>query len=383
MADSDHDYQQIEATAVKAIKDAIPAGLKSDMLPESKGLFVELYRSSVIPNHLVATAIDGVGSKVVLASAMGVYDTVGIDCVAMSANDKAGHPGNGKIAPFLYMDYLAAQHKIEEEGLTGPIMEGLVKGLKAADVGDIIRMKVRLNLGKGETASLDEIIAGPKAGYGFDLAGAMVGLIEKRRVRLDLTPRPGDEIIAFQSSGGHSNGYTDFRLYLLNGDFEERPEFRKRYKGKHSLDDKMAGGGKTIGEELLTPTRIYSKLMAEIAGEDISVIGINNTGYGLHNFNRVGRDVQYVITDPMEAQAIFKLMQEESGFDDEKMFRKFNMGMGFFVITDSKNTDRILAITSRYDVPAARVGEVRAYEGGPRVHMPRGSKKPLNFVGYG
>jgi len=85
----------------------------------------------------------------------------------------------------------------------------------------------------------------------------------------------------------------------------------------------------------------------------------------------------------MEAQAIFKLMQEESGFDDEKMFRKFNMGMGFFVITDSKNTDRILAITSRYDVPAARVGEVRAYEGGPRVHMPRGSKKPLNFVGYG
>ncbi|MBN2330376.1 MAG: hypothetical protein JXC85_01045 [Candidatus Aenigmarchaeota archaeon] len=382
MTTDKYDYSNREAIAVAAIKDAIPAEMKGDMLAESKGGFVELFRSDVIPNHYVTTAIDGVGTKVVLASVMGIYDTVGIDCVAMAANDKAAHPCNGNAAPFLYMDYLAAQHRIEEEGLTGNIMKGIVEGLRLADAGEVLRIPVRVNIGKGETASLDEIISGPWDGYGFDLAGAMIGFIEKTKFDPDLTPRPHDEIIAFRSSGPHSNGYTDLRLRLLNGNFEERGEFRNRYKGRFSLDDKIPGTEKEIGIELLTPTKIYSKVMAKIASDGIPIIGINNTGYGLHNFNRVGKNVRYVITDPMEAQEIFKLTQEESGFDKEKMYRKFNMGMGFFVIVDSRYSDKVMGIAEANGIGAAPVGRVEKYDGGPVVIMPQ-ARGDLQFAGYG
>jgi phosphoribosylformylglycinamidine cyclo-ligase len=321
------DYQSRESKAVEAIKKEIRS--KHNLVPSTKGSFVELYYlDSVFPDYYMSTAIDGVGSKVILAILLNKYDTVGIDCVAMAKNDECAHPGNGNIHTFMYLDYLACQGEIEEKGIAGDIVRGIETGLALADISDITRLPIRPNLGKGETASLDEVIAGPTSGYGFDLAGAMIGFVEKDIAKraVKTKPKDGDAIIAFRSSGGHSNGYTDFRHYLLDGEFEERPEFRKRYKGRFSINDRMPDSDLSIGKELLMPTRIYAKLMADIAVWD--VIGINNTGYGLHNFNRVGNDVKYIINAPMEPQDIFKLMQDESGFNDEKMYRKFNMGMG-------------------------------------------------------
>jgi len=363
------DYQKREAKAVSAIKKAIPSSLKSNMLPISRGMFAELYENDeAFPNHYLACAIDGVGTKLVLAEAMGIYDTVGIDLVAMSANDLATL---GAVNPFLFVDYLAVQEKIEEKGLTGDIIKGIVKGLEQCECSAILRNSIKINLGKGETASVDELIHGTKPGYAFDLAGAMIGFIEKSKLRT--TVNVGDQIIAFKSSGPHSNGYTDLRLHLLKGEFETRKEFKNRYKGRFRLDDKFDGS--TIGKILLTPTKIYSKMVAEIA-RDFEIIGINNTGYGLKNFNRIQGNFEFLIDDPIKPLPIFGLMQKESKFSDKEMYQRFNMGMGFFII--AKKGDA-LDIEAKYPETEI-IGEVKKADK-TRTVLIKNNKK-IVFEGY-
>src|SRR3989338_6372206 len=161
-------YQDAESKAVAAIKRAIPSSLKQSMISASKGMFAELYQNDeVFPNHYCACAIDAVGTKLILAEAMGIYDTVGIDCVAMSANDLATL---GKVSPFLFMDYLACQSKIQEEAISGDIIKGMSRGLEQCDASSILRNSIRMNFGKGETASVEELISSTRSGYGFDIA---------------------------------------------------------------------------------------------------------------------------------------------------------------------------------------------------------------------
>ena len=341
-------YQQRESKAVDAIKKAIPSSLKADMLGQSKGMFAELYETKAVPNHYVASAIDGVGTKIIIAEAMGEYDTIGIDLVAMSANDLATL---GAVSPFLFMDYLACQSRIEEEKITGKIIEGIVKGLKQCDASNILRSSIKLNFGKGETASVDELIDAARPGYGFDLAGCMIGFVEKGRIKKQKV-NAGDKMIALPSSGPHSNGYTDLRHHLLDGDFEIRKCYKKNYRGRFSLNSKFDNS--SIGKKLLEPTRIYLQTMAKIS-KDHDVIGINNTGYGLKNFNRVQGNFELRIDNPLRPQPIFGLMQKESKFTDKKMYETFNMGMGFFVICRDKDASRILQIAKDGKV----VGEVR------------------------
>jgi phosphoribosylformylglycinamidine cyclo-ligase len=344
----DDDYQNREAKAVDAIKKAIPPSLKRDMLPQSKGMFAEIFENNeVFPEHYIASAIDGVGTKVIVAEAMGIYDTVGIDCVAMSANDLATL---GAVSPFLFMDCISCQKQIEEKAITGQIVRGISRGLEQCDASNILKNSIRINFGKGETASVDELICSTKPGYGFELEGSMIGFIKKEKIK-NQKISVGDKIIAFPSSGAHSNGYTDLRHYLLNGDFETRQEFKKLYKGKYSLNDKFDGS--TIGKILLEPTRIYVQAMAKIS-KDFDVIGVNNTGYGLKNFNRAKGNFSFSINNPLKPQQIFELMQKESKFSDKKMYETFNMGMGFFVICKKDNADKILQLAK----DASIVGEV-------------------------
>src|SRR3989344_2862939 len=340
-------YQDVEAKAVDAIKRAIPGSLKQDMVKQSKGMFAELYESKILPKHYVATAIDGVGTKVIIAEAMHKFGTIGIDCVAMSANDLATL---GAVNPFLFMDYLACQSKVEEEKLTGEIIKGVVKGLQQCNTSDILRSSIRINFGKGETASVDELLSSA-TGYGFDIAGCMIGFAEKSRIKRQKI-KIGDKIIALKSSGPHSNGYTDLRLNLLNGDFEAREGFRKNYRGMFSLFDKFDGA--TIGERLLEPTKIYIETMAKIS-KNFDVVGFNNTGYGLKNLNRTSEKVEFRIDKPLKPQPIFELMQKESRFSDQEMYETFNMGMGFFVVCKKQDANKILQIVK----DAAVVGEVR------------------------
>jgi phosphoribosylformylglycinamidine cyclo-ligase len=361
-------YADTESRAVAAIKNAIPASLKRDMLKESSGMFAELYETTAIPDHYVATAIDSVGSKVLIAEALGKYDTVGIDCVAMSANDLATL---GAVSPFLFMDCLSCQSKIEEEGIAGEIVKGIAKGLEQCDASGILKNSIRVNFGKGETASVTELLSSTKPGYGFDLVGCMIGLIEKQKARQSV--QDGDVIIALPSSGPHSNGFTALRHHLLNGDFETRKEYKQNYKGKHSLDDLYDGSA--IGRLLLEPTRIYVREMAAIA-RDFDVVGINNTGYGLKNFNRIPGSFEFRITNPLDPQPLSSLMQGESGFSDREMYESFNMGMGFFII--ARKEDAGAALQKLKD--AAIVGSV-AKSASSKTVLEKGRTK-LVFEGY-
>lgn len=362
-------YQEAESKAVEAIKKAIPSSLKKDMLPKSKGMFAELYENNeVFPEHYIATAIDGVGTKIIIAEAMHKFDTIGIDCVAMSANDLATL---GSASPFLFMDYLACQSRIQEEKITGSIIRGMVEGLRQCDASSILRNSIRMNFGKGETASVDELM-GSVAGYGFDVAGCMIGFVEKERVKKQKVAA-GQKIIALRSSGPHSNGYTDLRLGLLKGDFETRVEFKKRYRGRFSLDDSFEGS--TIGRLLLEPTKIYISEMAKIS-KKFDVAGVNNTGYGLKNLNRINENVEFNINNPLKPQPIFDLMQNESGFSDEQMYRTFNMGMGFFVICRKEDADDILSIAKGSGI----VGEVR--KSGRTITVLEKNNKKIAFEGY-
>ncbi len=364
------DYQTREAKAVSAIKKAIPSKLKQNMNPISQGMFAELYENtSVFPNHYMACAIDGVGTKLILAEAMEKYNSIGIDLVAMSVNDLATL---GKVSPFLFIDYFAVQSEFEEQELTGELMKGIVQALEMCEAGDILRSSIHINIGKGETASVDELITGIRAGMGFDIAGGLIGFIKKEDIYTNI--KEGDKIIALKSSGPHSNGYTDLRLKLLKGDFETRAEFKKNYKGKFGLDDKFDNS--TIGEILLEPTKIYMKAMASIASQT-KVLGINNTGYGLKNFNRI-KGFQFLIDNPIKPQPIFGLMQKESGFTDEQMYGRFNMGMGFFLIVDKNEADKTLSIAEKSREEAKIVGEVKR---GNETVLIKNNKKII-FRGY-
>src|SRR3989344_4047760 len=273
-------YQDSESKAVDAIKKAIPSSLKENMLPQSKGMFAELYENNeVFPKHYIACGIDGVGTKGIVAEAMNKYDTIGIDCVAVCANDLATL---GAVSPFLFMDSILCQHEIRDMAITGDIAKGMSSGLKRCNASSILKNSININFGKGETACVDELLSSPIPGYAIELVGAMVGFIEKNKFGKHKI-KSGDKIIALKSSGSHCNGFTDLRRHLLKGDFETRPEYKKKYRGKYRIDDKF--GGSTIGKLLLEPTKIYVQTMARIS-KQFDVTGFNNTGYGFKNLKR-------------------------------------------------------------------------------------------------
>jgi len=363
-------YQKKESKAVDAIKKAIPPSLKSDMLKQSKGMFTELYETKAVPDYYIGCAIDSQGTKAIIAEAMDVYDTIGIDAVAMSANDLATV---GNMSPFLFMDCISCQSKIQEEKITGKIMEGIVKGLNQCDASSIFRNSIKLNLGKGETASVHELLSSPKEGYGFDIVGCMIGFVPKNRFNVKVCA--GDKIIALPSSGPHSNGYTDLRHYLLNGDFESRKEYKKNYKGRFSLHDKFDNS--TLGKKLLEPTRLYVREMAKIS-KNYDVVGINNTGYGLKNFNRVNGNFEFRINKPLKPQPIFDLMQKESRFSDKKMYETFNMGIGFFIVCRKNDADKILQEAKEGKI----VGEVKSSNKAVNVCVLEKDGEKIIFEGY-
>lgn len=363
-------YQDSESKAVEAIKKAIPSSLKRNMLLQSKGMFAELYENKeVFPKHYIASAIDGVGTKSIVAEAMNKYDTIGIDCVAVCANDLATL---GAVNPFLFMDSILCQHEIRDKAITGDIAKGMSVGLEQCDASNILKNSIKINFGKGETACVDEILSSPIAGYAIELIGCMIGFIKKDKFGKHKI-KSGDKIIALKSSGPHCNGFTDLRRHLLKGNFETRAEYKKKYRGRYKLDYKFDGS--TIGKILLEPTRIYVQTMAKIS-KQFDVVGFNNTGYGLKNLNRAKEKAEFRINNPLKPQPIFELMQKESNFTDEQMYSTFNMGMGFFVVCDKENADDILQIAKDADV----VGEVR--KSNKIITVLEKNNKKIVFEGY-
>lgn len=375
-------YHEREALAVNAIKRNIPPELRRRIISISDGGFSTLSRIEDYHRGFEydVTAADGVGTKPIIAIAMNKYDTIGIDAVAMVANDIATW---GNVLLDRFINQISCQFKIEEEEITGEIMKGIVKGLTLADE-ERIKQGNGVIIAGGETASIDEMLDSPMTGYGFDIAASLVGHIKSADAACKII-EPDYYILGFRSSGPHCNGYVSLRHGLLKGDFEERKQIRKLYKGRYSLDDKIYGTDQTIGEMLLEPTKICSQVMRKIGERYPYVQGVNITGYGLKNFNRVGAGVEYHITDPFEPQPIFQLYQDETGEFDHKMYEIFNMGLGFAIMVRPEDLRGVIqiALGNGVDIKDIRkIGEVKKSSDLKSRTILYKDDKEITFEGY-
>ncbi len=280
-----------EEKAIKALTDRIRYIRKGIGQPVLTGHFASIVDFGAFG---VAVTTDGVGSKIMVAEAMSKFDTIGIDCVAMNVNDLIAVGAE----PVAMVDYIAAEKPDEE--VLAEIAAGLEKGCEIANI----------TLVGGETATLPDMIRG------FDLAGTAIGIVEKDRIITGNGIQPGDVIFGIPSSGIHSNGLTLARKVVENAGM--------------SYDDEFGENGKTIGEELLIPTRIYREVVGVIRRHEVHGMA-HITGGGLLNLKRL-KDLKFVISDPLPSQRIFRFIQELGSIDDDEMYRTFNMGMGFALI---------------------------------------------------
>jgi phosphoribosylformylglycinamidine cyclo-ligase len=275
--------------------------------------------------YALALSTDGVGSKVMVADEMRKWDTIGIDCVAMNVNDIICVGAE----PLAFVDYIAMEKmdtkRAEQIGI------GLDRGAEIAGISII----------GGETATLPEMVKG------FDLAGTCLGYVKRDEIITGENIKVGDVIIGLRSSGIHSNGLTLARkVFKING---------------YSFHDPLpySDSGLTIGEMLLEPTRIYVREVLHIIRK-YDIHGLAHiSGSGLRKILRLPKDAEFAITDPLEPQEIFKVIQKLGGIEDEEMRNTFNMGLGFCIVANEEEGNRIVVALKRMDVQAKIVGEIR------------------------
>ncbi|MFH1788224.1 MAG: phosphoribosylformylglycinamidine cyclo-ligase [Candidatus Altiarchaeota archaeon] len=244
----------------------------------------------------LAMTTDGVGSKVLVAQELDKYDTVGIDCIAMNVNDLICVGAE----PIAMVDYLAVQSISQDTA--SEISIGLYEGAQQAGIAII----------GGETATLPEVICGI-GNKGFDLAGTAIGIVEKDKIITGDAIKPGDAVIGIESSGIHSNGLTLARKVIP----------------------------KNMWSQLLKPTRIYVKEILSIINE-FPVHGLANiTGSAFLKLTRITKH-GFVLDNMPEPELIFKKMQELGCIPDEEMYKTFNMGVGFCVVTDAETAQEIV-----------------------------------------
>jgi phosphoribosylformylglycinamidine cyclo-ligase len=273
--------------------------------------------------HVLALTTDGVGTKMLVADALSDWRTVGIDCIAMNANDLFVM----NVEPVAFVDYIATDRLSVEK--MAQIGEGLNEGARQAN----------LNLVGGETAQLPGLV------NGLDLAGTCLGVQEKEKVVTGEKIRPGDCIVGVPSSGIHSNGLSLARKVVekAGGYGEQLPD------------------GKTLGKALLTPTRIYRESLE--ACKKTKVHGMCHvTGSGLLNFTRL-TGYGFDFTDPLPVHPVFTFIQEKGEIDPGEMYRTFNMGMGFAYILPEEGAGEVKKL-----IPGSRVVGGIVKEAGIRVN---------------
>jgi len=269
-------------------------------------------------DYALALAVDGVGTKMLVADRLRNWSTLGIDCIAMNVNDLYVM----NIEPVAFVDYIATD-KVEPDKME-QIGEGLNEGARLANI----------NLIGGETATLKGLV------NGLDLAGTCLGIGKKDEIITGAAIKEGDVIVGVPSSGIHSNGLTLARKVVDS------------YAG---YDEKMPWG-KTLGEELLTPTRIYSEVLEVTRNCEIHGM-CHITGGGLNNLRRLG-SFGFDISEPLTPPPVFDWIEEIGKVEKHEMYRTFNMGMGYVFIAPEKEADRISGI-----VPDAKiVGKITSNE---------------------
>ena len=294
----------------------------------------------VAPNLGIALATDSVGSKVIVAEQLGRFETIGIDCVAMNANDLICVGAE----PLALLDYIAVERADPE--LLGALAVGLRAGAELAG----------MEIPGGEVCQLPEVIRGHPSPRGFDLVGSAFGMVALDRVVDGSDCRCGDAVIGLPASGVHSNGLTLARRALLTD-------------GGLTLDERPGElGGATVGDALLEPTTIYVKAIIELLRSDVSVHGMAHiTGGGILNLLRIGEGVGYEISSPLPISPIFALIAAAGAVSAIEMWEVFNMGCGFCVMVDPAQADAALSLLARHHPGAAVIGHVTDEPGTVRL----------------
>ncbi len=285
-------------------------------------------------NPTLVSGTDGVGTKIKLAFLMDKHDTVGIDCVAMCVNDIACAGGE----PLFFLDYIACGKNYPEKIAT--IVKGVAEGCKQAGCALI----------GGETAEHPGLM--PEDEY--DLAGFAVGVVDEKKLITGADIKPGDKLIGIASSGVHSNGFS-----LVRKVFEMT---------KESLDTYYEELGATLGETLITPTRIYVKALKSVRDAGVTIKGCSHiTGGGFYeNIPRMLPDgiTAVVKKDSYEIPAIFKLMQKKGNLEEKMMYNTYNMGLGMILAVDPADEQKTLAALAAAGEKAYVVGSCKAGEKG-------------------
>ncbi|MBI5046664.1 phosphoribosylformylglycinamidine cyclo-ligase [Candidatus Micrarchaeota archaeon] len=274
-------------------------------------------------NEQLVIHTDGVGTKILVAEALGKYDTVGIDAVAMSVNDILCLGAE----PLVGVDYIALEK--EDHELVGEIVKGLVKGAEESGCAII----------GGETAIIPDIIKGleekegGKKGRAFDLTFTVVGKVRKLTLGNEIVK--GDVVVGLESSGLHSNGFS---------------------LARKALDIKK------WGNEMLTPTRIYASTILEVI-DTCDVHGIGHiTGGGFSKLTRLNANVGYKLNALPAPKPIFEALADKVK-NPAEMYKTFNMGIGMVVILPRDRAETVVNIAKKHGVEAMVVGEITDKKG--------------------
>ncbi len=277
---------------------------------------------------VLVSGTDGVGTKLKVAILMQKHDTVGIDLVAMCVNDIA----TSGAEPLFFLDYLATGRLVPEKAAA--IVSGIADGCRQAGCALI----------GGETAEMPGFYGQDE----YDLAGFAVGVVEKERIIDGSRIQPGDCLIGLSSSGLHSNGYSLARRVLLEA-------------AGYRMDDFIPELRRSLGEEMLKPTRIYVNLLKKL-NNNFDLLGVAHiTGGGLtENIPRLLPSGMAVVIDPTvwPVAPVFSLIQQIGQVEGKEMFRTFNMGLGMVLILPATQAGDCLDFLKKADEKAYLIGQV-------------------------
>lgn len=314
--------------------------VKETMRPEvlgGLGGFAGAFDLSAIKDMdepVLLSGTDGCGTKVKLAFVMDKHDTIGIDAVAMCVNDIACSGGE----PLFFLDYIACGKNYPEK--IADIVSGVAEGCKQSECA----------LVGGETAEHPGLMPVDE----YDLAGFAVGVADKKEIINGQDIKPGDVLIGMASSGVHSNGFS-----LVRSVFEMT---------KESLDTYYEELGKTLGEALIAPTKIYVKALKSIKNSGVKVKGCSHiTGGGFYeNVPRMlPEGARAVIEkDSYEVPAIFKLLAAKGDIAEEMMYNTFNMGLGMVIAVAPEDKEKTVAAIEAAGEAAYVVGRIEEGEKG-------------------
>ncbi|MCR5702622.1 MAG: phosphoribosylformylglycinamidine cyclo-ligase [Lachnospiraceae bacterium] len=325
--------------SVELMKGYVKETMRSEVLGGLGGFSgaFSLKKIKEMDDPVLLSGTDGCGTKVKLAFIMDKHDTIGIDAVAMCVNDIACAGGE----PLFFLDYIACGKNYPEKIAT--IVKGVAEGCKQSDAALI----------GGETAEHPDLMPVDE----YDLAGFAVGVCDRKDLITGENIKPGDTLIGIASSGVHSNGFS-----LVRKVFEMT---------KESLETYYDELGMTLGESLITPTRIYVKALKSVKNAGIKVKGCSHiTGGGFYeNIPRMLPEGVCAVVEKnsYEVPAIFKLLAKTGDIDEQMMYNTYNMGVGMVLAIDSADADKTIEAINAAGDKAWKLGTVEAGDKGVKI----------------